>query len=96
MPAKPKQVPQSPAVRVEVRVGGRVKFSQDVYDPSLTTDDDVLHFSAALQPTLVDVKPTRPPTRFGDDPRDGDTVIQQVHSGSRKETAAPSPKGAKP
>jgi hypothetical protein len=93
------QKPASPPARVEVRINGKVKFvNNECYDISLTVVDDVLTLKGALHPTLVNVTPPRPPARveFGGDPRDGDTVIEQVHSGSRKSTAtavaAPSPK----
>jgi hypothetical protein len=81
------QRPASPPRRVEIRVGGRVAFANDCYDVSLAVADDVVKFSAALHPTMVDVA-TRPPQRFGDDPRDGDEVIQRVHTGSRRQAAA--------
>ena len=80
------QVQAAPAVRVEVRIGGRLRFSNDVYSPSFDIGEDRVTFSADLAPTFVD-KPTmlRPPTRFVDqtDPRDGEEIIQTVHSGRR-------------
>jgi hypothetical protein len=96
MAAAEAKQPATPPVRVEIRVGGKVRFSNDCYDPALRMEDNVVHFDAALHPTMVDVAPKLAPQRFGDDPRDGDVVIQQVHSGSRKtrqtRVAAPSPR----
>lgn len=95
------QVPASPPVRVEIRIGGRIRFSQDCYDTDLVMENDTVRFNAALHPTLVDVAaapPPRPAEKFGTDPRDGDEVILQVHSGRRRskaqaaQIAAPSPK----
>jgi hypothetical protein len=82
---------------VEVRVGGRVIFAQDCWDVHLGVEDDVLKISAALHPTLVEVA-KNPPQRFtpDDDPRDGEEVIQKVHTGSSGEqVAAPRPKAKK-
>ena len=91
-----KQVPASPPARVEIRVAGRVRFAQDCYDIHLGVDGSTVKFHAALEPTLVDVA-APVAERFEDDPRNSATVIQQVHSGSRRkrpapEVAAPSPK----
>jgi hypothetical protein len=55
--SKPEQVPASAPVRVEIRVDGRVQFAKECYDVSLTTENDVAHFTAALHPTMVDVTP---------------------------------------
>jgi hypothetical protein len=87
---------QPQAMRVEIRVGGRVLFSQDCYDVELGVEDDVVKLNGALHPTLVEVT-KNPPTRFepDDDPRDGEEVIQKVHTGSRQQTAAPQPKRTK-
>ena len=89
------QKPASPPQRVEVRVGGRVLFAQDCYDVELGVDADVLKLSAALHPTLVEVSKA-PPQRFDpdNDPRDGEEVIQRVHTGSQQ-VAAPRPKAKK-
>jgi hypothetical protein len=79
------QKPQSPAVRVEIRVGGRIRFANDVYDPDLTVADDVVKFNAAVHPTMVDVNPVRPPQLFTEDdpdPRNSDEVVQKVHDGN--------------
>jgi hypothetical protein len=86
---KVEQRPATPAVRVEIRVAGRIRFSNDCYDVDLSQADDVLKLTAALHPTMVDVAPPLAPARveFADDPRDGDQVIEQVHSGSRKRPA---------
>lgn len=89
--AGPDQQPISSATRVEVRLDGRVRFSNDCYDVSLSQENDVFKLTGALHPTLVDVEPV-PPERFGDDPRDGEEVIQQVHSGSRRKVRKPPPK----
>ena len=80
---KPEQVPAGPPVRVEIRVGGRVQFANECFGPQLVVDGDVVKFIAALEPVLVDAPVERPPERFGDDPRDGEQVIQRVHSGRR-------------
>ena len=80
------QVPKSPPIRVEIRIAGRVRFAQDVYEPSFYVSDALVTFNADLQPTMVDAAPpVRPPTRFIDqnDPRDGEEIIQTVHSGRR-------------
>jgi hypothetical protein len=85
------QIPASPPVQVEIRVDGRVRFRQVCFAPQLSMDDDTVAFGASLQPVLVDAPAAsatvvRPPERFGDlanDPRDGNEVIQQVHSGRR-------------
>ena len=88
-PKKPpaEQVPASPPVRVEVRVGGRVRFSGDVYEPSFEITDELVAFSADRQPTMIDKPGTTiaPPTRFIDqaDPRDQEKIIHRVHSGRR-------------
>jgi hypothetical protein len=97
--AGPNDKATSPAQRVEVRVGGRVLFSQDCWDVTLDADSHVLKLQAALHPTLVEVA-KNPPQRFDpdNDPRDGDEVIQRVHTGSqrveapRPQVAAPRPK----
>jgi hypothetical protein len=86
------QKPASAPQRVEVRVGGRVLFAQDCYDVTLDADSNVLKLQAALHPTLVEVAKA-PPQRFDpdNDPRDGEEVLQKVHTGSQQ-VAAPRPK----
>jgi hypothetical protein len=82
--------PKSPPRRVEIRIDGRLQFIQDCYDIALTLDNDVVTFTAAVQPTMVSAPTKGPSMRFDDDPRDGEEVIQKVHSG--RQIAAPSPK----
>jgi hypothetical protein len=76
------QVPQSKPQRVEIRVDGRVRFSDECWDVELSQENSLLKLNAALHPTLMSFK-ANPPERFGDDPRDGEEVIQKVHSGRR-------------
>ena len=93
--AKREQVQASPAVRVEVRISGRLRFSNDVYSPSFDIGEDTVTFTADLAPTMIDKPKIRPPTRFIDqtDPRDQEAVIQTVHSGRRDIVEdAPAPK----
>lgn len=78
------KVEQSPPVRVEIRVGGRIRFADDVYNVVLSAEDDLLSLTGALHPTMVSVE-IRPPQRFGDDPREGEEVLLQVHSGKTAE-----------
>jgi hypothetical protein len=89
-PAKAQPAPQvvkSQPVAVEVRINGRVRFSNLVYDPELAISDDETQvwLRADLNPTWIDAKPLPPPTRFVDqnDPRDGEKIITRVHSGRR-------------
>lgn len=86
------KTPETPPRRVEIRVDGRVRFAQDCYDVELSLEDDVLKLTGALHPTLVEVA-KNPPQRFDpdNDPRDGEEVIQKVHTGSQ-EVAAPRPR----
>lgn len=77
------KVEQSPAVRVEIRIGGRVRFADDVYNVELRQENDTITLTGALHPTMVTAV-LRPPERFGDDPRDGEEPILQVHSGRTK------------
>lgn len=76
------KVEEAPPVLVEIRVGGKVRFRQDVYNVELSAEDDVLKLTGALHPTFVSVN-MQPPEKFGDDPREGEEVIMQVHSGKR-------------
>lgn len=81
----PEKIPSSPAVRVEIRVGGRLKFANMCYEPEVTTDEKTgfMTFTASLTPTLVDAPVAKQKEKFGTDPRDGESIIQQVHFGSR-------------
>ena len=83
-----KQVPAGPPMRVEIRIAGRIRFADTCYGVLLDRDDDKgeVTFVGALQPAAeVDDAPTmRAPEKWGEDVRDGEDVIQQVHSGSRK------------
>jgi len=75
-------VEQSPSVRVEIRIGGRVRFLNDVYNVELSQVDDILKLTGALHPTMVTVE-LSPPEKFGEDPRDGEEPLLQVHSGKQ-------------
>ncbi len=78
------QVPAGPPVRLEVRLDGKVRFANNCYDVQLSQDEDTVTLGAALKPRMVDAAPptpARPPQRFGDDPRDGEEIIQRIHSG---------------
>jgi hypothetical protein len=101
---------ESEPVRVDIRVAGRMVFAQDCYDHALVMENDTVKFTAAVHPTLVNVEEPRHPEEFRsarkefeEDPRAGETVIQQVHSGSRKgkqppaseRVAAPQPRETK-
>lgn len=79
------KVEQSPAQLVEIRVDGRVKFKNDCWDVQLDQEGSLLKLAAATHPTMVSVV-LAPPERFGDDPRDGEEPILQVHSGRRTPT----------
>jgi hypothetical protein len=98
--AKPEQVQASPPVRVDVRIGGRLRFSDNVYSPSFDIGENAISFTADLAPTMVDKPaPSRPATRFIDqtDPRDQEEIIQTVHSGRRdiiEDESEPEPKKA--
>lgn len=82
--AAQQQVMAAPPVKMEVRIGGRVRFSNTVYSPHFDTTNGMLTVTAALEPTMID-PPVQAPTRFyqQDDPRDGEDVILRVHSGRR-------------
>lgn len=85
--AQPKveQVPAGPPIRVEIRVGRRIMFADEVYEPAFDITDDAVTFTAGKHPRMIDPPQLRAPTRFIDqtDPRDGEQIIQQVHSGRR-------------
>jgi hypothetical protein len=64
---------------MDVRLDGRLKFSNTVYAPAFEGDDDHLVITADLKPTMVD--PT-PGVRFDrDDPREGAATVMVVHDG---------------
>jgi hypothetical protein len=90
------QVPASPPIRAEIRLGGRIRFTDNVYDVRLEQDEEsgVVTFTASLRPTLVDAPPVRPREVFGSDPRDGTDVILQAHSG-RRDTTPAAPRAAR-
>lgn len=72
------KVPASRPVRMDVRVDGRVKFSNVVYAPQFEVGDKLV-ITADMQPTLVDPKPG---VRFArDDPREGAETVMVVHDG---------------
>lgn len=77
------QVPESPPVRVEIRIGGRVRFADTVYAHLLESENGEVKFTGSLAPVLVDAPVLRAPERFLEDPRNGTELIQQVHSGRR-------------
>lgn len=79
------QVPQSQPVRVEVRIDGRVRFANAVYDPTFEITDEQIVLTADLQPTWIDPPKLRAPTRFieQEDERNGTEIIQRVHDGRR-------------
>ena len=86
-PAPVRQVPASPPIMVEVRLGGRIKFAQECYSPELAMDTEAgtVTLTASLQPVLIDAPAPRPREAFGTNPRDGMSVILQAHSGRRDE-----------
>jgi hypothetical protein len=64
---------------MDVRIDGRLKFSNVVYEPRFEAGDDQLVITADLQPTLV--APT-PGVRFDrNDPREGAETVMVVHDG---------------
>jgi hypothetical protein len=79
------QVPASAPVRVEIRVNGRVLFSNVCYSPDMRMDEENgrVGFAASLNPTMVDAPLPPPQVPFSVDPRNGEDIIQQVHSGRR-------------
>ena len=78
------QVVKSQPVQVEVRVGGRIRFANLVYDPAFDISDGTMTFTCDMEPTWIE-RPVPEPTRFyaQDDPRDGEKIITRVHSGRR-------------
>lgn len=79
------QVPSSAPVRLEVRLNGRIRYADQVYDPTFDVSDDSVTVSASLKPTMVDAPELPPPTVFAEqaDVRDGEDFIPRVHSGRR-------------
>lgn len=79
------QVPASAPVRLEVRLNGKIRYSDQVYDPTFDVDGDSVTISAGLKPTMVDAPELPPPTVFAAqaDVRDGEDFIPRVHSGRR-------------
>jgi hypothetical protein len=77
-------VVKSQPVIAEIRINGRVKFSNYVYDPHIDMTDETITFTADLNPTWIE-RSLPAPTRFTEqaDPRDGEDIIMQVHSGRR-------------
>lgn len=78
------EVVKSQPKSVEIRIDGKVKLAQLVYDPHITMNGEQVTFTADLNPTWIE-RALPAPTRFTEqaDPRDGDEVILQVHSGRR-------------
>jgi hypothetical protein len=83
--AAAEQVPASAPVRLEIRLNGRIRYADQVYDPSFDVTDDSVTVSAGLKPTMVDAPELPPPTVFAEqaDVRDGEDFIPRVHSGRR-------------
>jgi hypothetical protein len=79
------QVPASAPVRLEVRLNGRIRYADQVYDPTFDVTDDSVTISGGLKPTMVDAPELPPPTVFAEqtDVRDGEDFIPRVHSGRR-------------
>jgi hypothetical protein len=79
-----KKVAASPPVRVEIRIAGKIRLASDCYDVTLTNNDDgTVAFTGSLKPRMITPPAPRPAESFGDDLRDGDKLITQVHSGRR-------------
>jgi hypothetical protein len=78
------EVVKSQPTSVEIRINGKIKLAQLVYDPHITMDDEQITFTADVNPTWIE-RPLPAPTRFTEqgDPRDGEEIIMQVHSGRR-------------
>lgn len=78
-----KLVPERPPVAVEIRLNRAIRFANMLYNVTLDQDDDgQVTLIGTLNPTLIE-EPEPKFVHFGDDPRDGTDVIQQVHSGRR-------------
>lgn len=84
--------PKSPPVRVEVRIGGKLRFANDVYEPSLVNDELTVLLTAALKPTMVPVQEAPAGSQrdeFAADPRNGTQILMQIHNGVREAPAPP-------
>jgi len=81
----PQQVPSSAPVRLEVRYNGKIRYAQQVWNPTFDIGDDSVTISASLKPEMVDAPKLAPPTVFAaqNDVRDGEDFIPRVHSGRR-------------
>lgn len=79
------QVPKSQPIRVEIRIDGRVRFANFVYDPTFDITDEQIVLTADCNPTWIEPPKLNPPTRFveREDARNGEEIIQRVHSGRR-------------
>jgi hypothetical protein len=78
------QVVKSQPVPCEIRINGRIRFANLIYDPAFQMTDQTVTFTADLEPTWIE-RQLPEPTRFVDqaDPRDGEDIIMKVHSGRR-------------
>jgi hypothetical protein len=84
-PRKPavKMIPEQPPVQTEIRLNGAIRFANMLYNVTLEqADDGQVTLVGTLNPTLIEA-PEPKFMHFGDDPRDGTEIIQQVHSGRR-------------
>jgi hypothetical protein len=81
----PKRNMNGPSGRVEIRINGTVRFANFCYGILLEQDEDgEVTFLGSLQaPPAPPAAPAAPPQRWGEDIRDGEEIIQQVHSGRR-------------
>lgn len=78
-----RKIPAGPPVRVEIRINGRVRFANTCYGFELGQDEETMWLEGSLVPTLVDKPTPTTANKFGDDVRDGEQVLTQVHSGRR-------------
>lgn len=78
------QVVKSQPVSCEIRINGKIRFANLVYDPGFDMTEEQLTFTADLNPTWIE-HALPAPTRFVEqtDPRDGEEIIMRVHSGRR-------------
>lgn len=79
------QVASSKPVRLEVRLNGKVRYQDQVYDVEFDVTGDTLTLVGQLVPQMMDAPLLPPPTRFVEqtDVRDGEEIIHRVHSGRR-------------
>lgn len=79
------QIPRAQAQRLEIRIDGRVRYANAVYEPTIDEVDGQIVITGDLNPTWVEPPKLNPPTRFveRDDVRNGEEVIQRVHTGRR-------------